>query len=79
MTFSEIMLSLSKMYNSYDATCWLSKERVTWKGASAAELIKVERYFFTSRESPGITLKTELLFSLLQLFHFARSGRQLLY
>ena len=40
MTFPQIMLSLSKMYNSYDATCWLSKERRTWKGASAAELIK---------------------------------------
>ena len=47
--------------------------------AAAAELIKVKKYFFTSRESPGITLKTELLFSLLQPFHFARSGRQSLY
>ena len=25
--------------------------------AAAAELIKVKKYFFTSRESPGITLK----------------------
>jgi|TARA_R100000808_G_C2037089_1_gene78318 hypothetical protein len=40
MTFPQIMLSLSKMYNSYDATCWLNRERRSWEGASAAELLK---------------------------------------
>jgi len=28
------------MYNSYDATCWLNKERPVLKGYSAAQYIK---------------------------------------
>ena len=40
MTFSEIMNSLSKMYNTYDATCWLSKTRRSFKGENAATLLR---------------------------------------
>jgi len=40
VTFNDIMTSLSKMYNSYDATCWLNKERPVLKGYSAAQYIK---------------------------------------
>ena len=40
MTFLEIMSALSKMYSSYDATCWLSKPRRALDGETAAELIK---------------------------------------
>ena len=36
--------------------------------AAAAELIKVKKYFFTSRESPGMTLK-----ELNYFFHFFNS------
>ena len=40
MTFHQIMLNLSRMYSSYDAACWLKRERRALNGKSPAELIK---------------------------------------
>jgi uncharacterized protein (DUF2384 family) len=34
------MLNLSKMYNSYDATTWLSKPKKALKGRTPADLLK---------------------------------------
>jgi hypothetical protein len=34
------MTALSRMYNSYDATCWLNKPRRALKGSSVADLLK---------------------------------------
>ena len=39
MSFSEIMGGLSKMYGTYDATCWLNKPRKELGGQSAADAI----------------------------------------
>ena len=40
MTFREIMQALADMYNSYDAACWLKRERRIFQGKSAADLMK---------------------------------------
>ena len=40
MTPHEIMICLSRIFNGYEATCWLSKERPSFGGYSAAELMK---------------------------------------
>jgi len=34
------MTALSRMYNSYDATCWLNKPRRVLKGGSVADALK---------------------------------------
>ena len=34
------MLNLSKMYSSYDAACWLKRERRVLDGKSPADLMK---------------------------------------
>ena len=54
MTFHQIMAALSKMYNSYEATCWLNKGRRSWAGDSAADLMKDGRF-----EDVSIVLKRE--------------------
>ena len=40
MSFPDIMIALSHMYSSYDATTWLGRPRQAWGGKSAAELVK---------------------------------------
>lgn len=43
MTFFEIMEVLSKMYGTYDATCWLNKPRKEFNGKNAGDILREGR------------------------------------